>query len=100
MGARGIRAVIDGKTVLVGNDHLLHENAIAHNDCTLPGTVVHVAVDSTYTGYIVISDELKPDTELAIKNLRQSKIKKIVMLTGDSSSAAKPIAEKLGLDGY
>ncbi|OGC90437.1 MAG: hypothetical protein A2W25_13580 [candidate division Zixibacteria bacterium RBG_16_53_22] len=100
IGGQGIKAIIDGKTVLVGNDHLLHEYSISHDTCAIAGTAVHVAVDNTYAGYIIISDELKPDTESAIRELRRSGTKTIVMLTGDSGSAAQPIAEELGLDGY
>ena len=95
----GIRAVIDNKTVLAGNDKMMHREKIEHPDCQVDGTVVHVAVDAKYAGYILISDALKDD---AVETIRQLKAKNIqtVMLTGDNLFVATAFAKKLNTDKY
>jgi len=95
----GIRAVIDNKTVLAGNDKLMHKEKIEHPDCQVDGTVVHVAVDAKYAGYLLISDTLKED---AVETIRQLKAKNIqtVMLTGDNLFVATAFAKKLNTDKY
>ncbi len=98
IAGHGIEAEINGKTVIAGNDKLLHSKNIKHDKCDVDGTVVHIAVDSKYAGYIVISDTVKEDAASAIKNLKNLGVKKIVMLTGDNSFAAQLIAEKLKVD--
>jgi len=95
----GIRATVDGHVVLVGNDRLLHREAIAHEVCVVKGTVAHLAVDGEYGGYIIIADELKDDAVATIRALHGQGIK-TAMLTGDSQSVADSIANKLGLDQY
>ncbi len=95
----GIKAVVDGKTVLAGNDKLLHMENIVHPVCSVEGTVVHVAVDSTYAGYLIISDSLKDDAIDAIEKLNAKNIQ-TVMLTGDNKSAAASFAKKLGISKY
>ena len=94
----GIRARVKDREVYVGNDRLLHELHIPHELCHVEGTVVHVVVDAEYAGYIVISDELKEESERAIQELRELGVTHIGMLTGDNSYAAGLIAQKLGLD--
>ncbi len=96
----GILARIEGKKLLAGNDLLLHKENIEHYDCNLNKSVVHIAVDNKYAGYIAISDEVKVDAEAAITNLRKEGVDKIYMLTGDNQFIAKSISEKLKLDGY
>ena len=98
IAGHGIEAEIDGKVVIAGNDKLLHKKNIKHDKCNIDGTVVHIAVDSKYAGYIVISDIIKEDAELAIKELKKLGVKKTVMLTGDNSFAAETIAKKLNVD--
>ena len=98
IAGHGIEAEIDGKFVIAGNDKLLHSKNIKHDKCDVEGTVIHIAVDSKYAGYIVISDTVKEDAGSAIKNLKNLGVKKIVMLTGDNSFAAQTIAEKLNVD--
>lgn len=95
----GIMAVIDGKTVLAGNDKLMHKQHVEHPVCQVDGTVVHVAVNAKYAGYLLISDALKDD---AIETIRQLKAKNIqtVMLTGDNLFAATAFAKKLNTDKY
>jgi len=98
IAGHGIEAEIDGKNVIAGNDKLLHKKDIKHDKCNIDGTVVHIAVDAKYAGYIVISDTIKEDAELAIKELKKLGVKKTVMLTGDNSYAAETIAKKLNID--
>jgi Cd2+/Zn2+-exporting ATPase len=100
IAGHGISAVVGGKRVLAGNDRLLHREGIAHEVCDLEGTGVHVAVDGTFAGYIIISDELKPDAKEAIDRLKELGVKQTVMLTGDEESVARQVAESLGLDAY
>jgi Cd2+/Zn2+-exporting ATPase len=99
ISGHGIKAVIDGKTVLAGNDKLLHKENIDHPVCNVEGTVVHVAIKSNYAGYIIISDTLKDDAIEAIEKLKAKNIK-TVMLTGDNKFAALAIAKKLKIDTY
>jgi Cd2+/Zn2+-exporting ATPase len=99
ISGHGIKAVIDGKTVLAGNDKLLHKENIEHPVCNVEGTVVHVAIDKVYMGYIIISDTLKDDAIEAIEKLKAKNIQ-TVMLTGDNQFAAAAFAKKLGIDKY
>jgi len=95
----GIKAVVDGKEVLVGNDKLLHREDIDHPVCDVDGTVVFVVIDRKYAGYIVISDSLKPDSTETIARLNKRGIR-TVMLTGDNENVAQSIAKKLKIDRY
>lgn len=96
----GIMAKVGGKMVLAGNEKLMKREGIAvdHDDFT--GTVVHIAVDGSYAGYITISDEIRPDSARAIKELKALGIRKTVMLTGDAADTASSIATELGIDEY
>ncbi|RLF70017.1 MAG: cadmium-translocating P-type ATPase [Thermoplasmata archaeon] len=96
----GIRAKVEGHHILVGNDRLLHRENIEHDTCHVEGTVVHVAVDGVYAGYIVISDEVKEDARWAVERLREMGIKRQIMLTGDSKEVAEAVSRELGLDEY
>lgn len=96
----GVKARIKGREILAGNDRLLHRTNILHDSCDVEGTVVHVAIDGTYAGYIIISDEIKPDTEKAVQGLKAVGVKRQLMLTGDSSEVGKSVSEKLGLNGF
>lgn len=99
ISGHGIKAVVDGKTILAGNDKLLHREKIEHPVCQVDGTVVHVAIDNVYAGYIIISDSLKDDAIEAIENLKAKKIQ-TVMLTGDNQYAAQAFAKRLGIDRF
>ena len=99
IAGHGIRAKVNGRTVLAGNDRLLHREDIAHDVCVVDGTVAHLAIDGQYTGRIIIADELKEDAVEAIRALHNQGVK-TAMLTGDSQSVADHIANKLGLDDY
>lgn len=96
----GIRAVVGGREVLAGNDRLMHREGIEHDVHEVGGTGVYVAIDGTFAGYIVISDEVKPDATEAIARLKKLGVKTTVMLSGDEESATRQIAETLGLDAY
>jgi Zn2+/Cd2+-exporting ATPase len=96
----GIRALIKDRTVIAGNDRLLHREKIEHDTCNVEGTVVHLAVDNDYAGYIAIADEIKDDAANSINSLKKLGVEKIVMLTGDNRLVAARVAEELGLDDY
>ena len=99
ISGHGIKAVVDNKTVLAGNDKLLHKENIDHPVCNVDGTVVHIAIDTVYAGYIIISDTLKADAIEAIEALRAKNIQ-TVMLTGDNQFAAAAFAKKLNINKY
>jgi len=101
ISGKGLKTMLDGKIVLAGNmklmesEHVENYSACKENDT---GTVVHVAIDGQYAGHIVISDELKEDAPLAIRQLKKHGVQKTVLLTGDSSSAAQKVGTMLGID--
>ena len=99
IAAHGIRAQVEGRTVLAGNDRLLHRESIPHEVCRVDGTVAHLAVEGEYAGHIIIADELKQDAVRAIESLHSQGIT-TAMLTGDSQSVADRVAKQLGLDQY
>lgn len=99
-GGHGVRAVVDERVVLVGNDKLMREEGIAYHDCELTGTILHVSIDGKYAGHIIIADVVKEDAAECIKCLHAAGVRKTVMLTGDRAEVAKAVAEKLGLDEY
>lgn len=98
--AHGISAIVNGQRVLAGNDRLMHQEAVEHEDCNLEGTSVYVAINDQYAGYILISDEVKADAVEAIQSMRSLGVERIEMLTGDEESVARRVAEQLGLDGF
>jgi len=99
ISGHGIKAVIDGKIIFAGNDKLLHKENIEHPTCNVEGTVVHLAVDNIYAGYVIISDALKEDAIEAIEKLKEKNIQ-TVMLTGDNKAATESFARKLKIDKY
>ncbi|URD53633.1 heavy metal translocating P-type ATPase [Chroococcidiopsis sp. CCNUC1] len=100
IAGHGIRALVRNRLVIAGNDRLLHRENISHDDCNINGTVVHLAVDKRYAGYIAIADELKDDAFEAIQALKKQGVEQIVMLTGDNRAVAERVAQNLGLDFY
>lgn len=98
IGGLGVTAIVRNRTVIAGNDRLLHRNNIPHDLCKIDGTVIHVAVDNRYAGYIVISDEIKDDALRTVQKLRKAGVRQIGMLTGDNRYEADIISRKLGLD--
>ncbi|PJA99604.1 MAG: cadmium-translocating P-type ATPase [Ignavibacteriales bacterium CG_4_9_14_3_um_filter_30_11] len=99
ISGHGIRAVVDDKEILIGNDKLLHKENIEHDVCNVEGTVVHVVVNKKYAGHIIISDRIKDDAIETVSSLKQKGIK-TVMLTGDNKSTAEVYAKKLGIKEY
>ena len=99
ISGKGIKAKVSGKEIILGNDKLLHLENIEHNKCEIEGTVVHLAVNFVYAGYIIISDTLKEDSQKTIQQLKEKNIN-TVMLTGDNKSAAESFAKKLGIDKF
>ena len=98
ISGHGILAIVDGKTVAVGNDKLMRQQNLEFIPCHEPGTVIHVAVDGIYQGHIVISDQVKPNAESAIAQLKKVGIRRIVMLTGDSARVAEQTAQSIGIE--
>ena len=94
----GVIATVDGKKVMAGNIKLMKMMDIPYFKGELIGTIVHVAVNNKYIGYIVIADEVKEDSAQAIKELKAANIKQTVMLTGDNKSIGSKVAKELGLD--
>ena len=100
LGGHGITAKVDGKTVSAGNARLMAKLNLSVPEVTEPGTIVHVAIEGKYAGYLLISDVVKPHSAQAIKGLKAAGVRKTVMLTGDAEPVAKAVASQLGLDEY
>ena len=98
ISGNGVTAKVDGISVVVGNDKLMTRMSVSSLEASEVGTIVHVAIDGNYAGYIVISDLVKPTSAAAIKALKKSGIKKTVMLTGDRDRVAQSVAKELGID--
>ncbi len=97
ISGHGIKAAVLGKTVLAGNKRLMEANSIAYTECNEVGTVVYVAIDGVYAGYVLIADTLKDNTKAAIKQLKRAGVNKLVMLTGDSKKVADKVAADIGI---
>lgn len=97
-GGHGVRALVDNHVVLIGNDKLMAEARVAYHDCTMVGTILHVALDGEYVGHIVIADVVKPEAKQAISMLHDADVTKTVMLTGDRAEVAQAVARDLGID--
>ena len=98
ISGHGVRAEIDGHTVLAGNSKLMKEMNVAYQECMSMGTVVYVAMDRIYCGYIVIADSIKDEAFEAIKNLKKVGVRRTIMLTGDKKEVGEAVAARLGLD--
>ena len=94
----GITAKIKGKEVLVGNEKLMNTRKIEFEKCNEIGTILYVAIENKYAGYILISDTIKEDAKTTIHELKKNNIKQTVMLTGDRKKVGENVAEKLGMD--
>ena len=90
--------LVDNHVVLIGNDKLMAEARVAYHDCTMVGTILHVALDGEYVGHIVIADVVKPEAKQAISMLHDAGVTKTVMLTGDRTEVAQAVARDLGID--
>ncbi|MFG6319963.1 MAG: cadmium-translocating P-type ATPase [Clostridia bacterium] len=94
----GIFAKIEEQEVLIGNEKLMNENQIKFTGCEEVGTVLYVAINKKYAGYILIADKIKEDSEKAIKDLKKMNIKRTVMLTGDRKKVGEAVSQKLNID--
>lgn len=94
----GVRAVIEGESIFVGNEKLMKENCIDYIKSEEIGTILYIAVNNKFAGTIVISDKIKKDAKETIDKLKKDNIKKIVMLTGDKRKVGENVAKKLGID--
>ena len=98
VSGQGVRAVVNGKKVCVGNTKMMEQLQVRFHPCELVGTIVHVAVDGEYFGHIVISDEMKSDAREAVAALKAAGVRRTVMLTGDRREVGEDVAKQLGLD--
>ncbi len=98
VSGHGIKAVVDGTMVAVGNDKLMSSLGIDFKACHSAGTIIHVAINNEYAGHIVISDVVKPQSKDAIRALKSAGVEKTVMLTGDRKAVAEQVAQELGID--
>ncbi|MDL2214191.1 cadmium-translocating P-type ATPase [Clostridia bacterium OttesenSCG-928-O13] len=94
----GVHALVDGKRVLAGNAALMGDNGITPQGLDQVGTVIHLAVDGAYAGWILVEDVVKPDAAQAIKALKKMGVAKTVMLTGDADAVGQKVGKQLGLD--
>jgi len=100
IAGHGIRAVVNGKTVCVGNTKMMDTVGAKWTNCSDGGTIIHVAIDGVYAGHIHISDVIKQDSASAISDLKKAGVRRTVMLTGDREAVAKEVADKIKLDQY
>ena len=100
LGGHGVTAKVDGKEVAAGNARLMAKLGLTVPEITEPGTIVHVAMEGRYAGYLLIADVVKPHSAAAIRGLKQAGVRKTVMLTGDAEPVAKAVSAELGLDEY
>ena len=100
ISGHGVTATVDGVSVAAGNDKLMQRLGVEYIPCGSAGTVIHVALDGQYAGHILISDLEKEDVREALAALREAGVTRTVMLTGDAESAAKQVAERVGIDEY
>ncbi|WP_448921710.1 heavy metal translocating P-type ATPase [Eubacterium sp.] len=98
ISGNGVSAIVDGKKIAVGNSRLMDKLGVEYTACDKIGTVVYVAVDGKYCGYILIADALKPTSVSAVRELKKCGVRKTVMLTGDSKKVADAVAKELGAD--
>ena len=100
LSGKGIKASVYGKNILAGNERLMKSMNVEYTHCDKAGTIVYVAVDGKFAGYILISDTIKENTSEAVRQLRKTGVKNIVMLTGDSDKVAEDVASKAGIAEY
>ena len=98
ISGNGVTAKVDGHSVAAGNDKLMEHLGVHYINCHSVGTIIHIAIDGTYAGHIVISDVLKPHSKEAVRELKAAGVGKTVMLTGDISKVADQAAGELGID--
>lgn len=100
LGGHGVTATADGRAIACGNARLMEKLGLSAPEVTEVGTVVHVAVDGSYAGCLIIADVVKPNSAEAIRALKNAGVRKTVMLTGDAEPVAKAVSAQLGLDEF
>ena len=100
IAGQGVRAVVNGHTVCVGNTKMMDALSARWHDCHHAGTIIHVAVDGVYAGHIVVNDKIKEDSAKTIADLKALGVEHTVMLTGDREAVGKEVAERLGIDEW
>ena len=100
LGGHGVTAKVDGRTVAAGNARLMEKLGLKAPAVSETGTIVHVAIEGMYAGYLLITDVVKPHSAQAIRGLKDAGVRKTVMLTGDAEPVAKAVSAELGLDEY
>lgn len=100
VAGQGVKAVVNSKTVCVGNSKMMEAEGAVWKPCEKTGTIIHVCVDGSYAGHIVISDKIKPDAAQAISALKKAGVSKTVMLTGDREDVGAAVSKVVGVDGY
>ncbi len=98
ISGNGVTAKVDGHEVAAGNDKLMEHLGVSYINCRSVGTIIHIAIDGTYAGHILISDVLKPHSKEAVRELKAAGVDRTVMLTGDISKVADQVAGELGID--
>lgn len=100
LAGHGVKAIVDGCEILAGNDKLMKAQSISYQPVEEAGTVIYLAKDGSYLGYLLIEDEKKPDAAQAVSQLKKSGAKRLVMLTGDRKKVAEKVAGELGIIEY
>ena len=100
LGGHGVTAKVDGRTVAAGNARLMEKLGLSVPAVSETGTLVHIAIEGRYAGYLLIADVVKPHSAQAIRGLKDAGVRKTVMLTGDAEPVAKAVSAELGLDEY
>ena len=98
ISGEGVMAVVDGHEICCGNNKIMKRVGVEHIDCRSHGTVIHVSIDGIYSGHILVADSIKENSAAAVEKLKKLGVGKTVMLTGDSASTAKQVAEEIGID--
>lgn len=94
----GIKALIDSKKIICGNSKLMEQNSIDYEKNTDIGTIVHLAVDGNYKGYVVLSDTIKHGSKTIVRDLHKNGVSQVIMLTGDRKNAAQKVGKEIGID--
>jgi Cd2+/Zn2+-exporting ATPase len=100
MAGLGVKVSENRRMILAGNDAILHQEGIPHDTCDVPGTVVHIALNGEYQGYLVVADEIKPGAREAVSELHAAGVENVIMLSGDTYSTAAKVAAQIGLDDF
>ena len=100
ISGKGIRAIVNGKIICVGNEKFMDSIGVKWKTCHRVGTTIHVAIEGKYAGHVIIADVLKPHAKEAVKKMNDVGVNRVIMLTGDSKKVAEKVAEELGLKEF